>query len=52
MPRLHAFESPSWSALGRVVAYADMGESGVAEIAPSWSACANRSQRLLDNGQK
>ena len=28
---------PAWSALGRVVAYAETGQSGVAEIAPSWS---------------
>jgi hypothetical protein len=44
-------ESPTWSALGRVVAYAETGRSGVAEIAPAWSACAYRSQKLLDNGQ-
>jgi hypothetical protein len=48
---MHAVESPTWSALGRVVAYAETGQSGVAEFAPFWSACANRSQKLLDNGQ-
>ena len=37
LPRLHGVESPTWSALGRVVAYAETGQSGVAEIAPSWS---------------
>jgi len=43
---LHAVESPTSSAVGRVVAYAETGQSGVAEIAPSWSRSVHRFSRI------